>query len=272
MSLSKSTKQTHGDPMKRYTPAELADVLAAHKKWLLDQKGGSRADLSRADLSGADLNGADLSRADLRGADLNGAYLRRAYLSGADLSGADLSGAYLRRAYLRWADLNGADLSRADLRGADLSGADLSGADLRGADLNGAYLRRAYLSGADLSGADLSGADLRWADLRWAYLSGADLRRAGKIADLAVFTGLYQYQCWAVVTEAGVPWVRMGCLWKSLEEWTSNGGIRPSNPGEFPDDGSEKCEQRVRAFDFTRTEAERMAAKWAAENPAQATA
>jgi hypothetical protein len=110
------------------------------------------------------------------------------------------------------------------------------------------------------------------ADLRGAYLSGAYLSGAGNVAALAVFTGLYKYQCWAVVTDQGVPWLRMGCLWKSLEEWTANGGIRPSNTGEFPDDGSEKCEQRVRAYEFTRAEAERMAAKWAAENPAQATA
>ena len=89
---------------------------------------------------------------------------------------------------------------------------------------------------------------------------------------MAVFTGLYKYQCWAVVTDQGVPWLRMGCLWKSLEEWDSIGGIRPSNTSEFPNDGSEKCEQRVRAYEFTRAEAERMAAKWATENPAQASA
>ena len=65
------------------TASELLVILDRHKKWLNDEDGGSRADLS-----GADLSGADLSRADLSGADLSGADLSGAVLSGADLRGA----------------------------------------------------------------------------------------------------------------------------------------------------------------------------------------
>jgi uncharacterized protein YjbI with pentapeptide repeats len=207
--------------MKRYTPDDLKAVLDAHKMWILDQKGGSRADLRGADLRGADLRGADLRRADLRRA---------------DLSWADLS----------WADLLGADLSWADLSWADLSWADLRGADLRRADLRRADLRRADLRRADLGGADL------------------------KIHSLEVFADLYNYQCWAFVTDAGVPWVRMGCLWHTLAEWDQI-GIRASNANEFPDDGSEKCERRVRAFEFARAAALAQVEKFRAENPTQAT-
>ena len=82
------------------TRDEIADVLALHRKWLVSEPGGRRADLSGADLRGADLSGAYLRGADLRDADLRGADLR-----GADLSGADLSGAILRGADLRGADL-----------------------------------------------------------------------------------------------------------------------------------------------------------------------
>jgi uncharacterized protein YjbI with pentapeptide repeats len=192
--------------MKRYTPDDLKATLDAHKMWILDQKGGSRADLRRADLRRADLR-----RADLRGADL-------------------------RRADLSWADLRRADLSWADLLGADLLGADLRGADLRGADLRG----------ADLGGADL------------------------KIHSLEVFADLYSYVCYAFVTEDGVPWVRMGCLWHTLAEWDQI-GIRASNVNEFPDDGSEKCERRVRAFEFARAAALAQVEKFRAENPTQAT-
>ncbi len=53
--------------MKRYTPDELAAVLAAHKMWCLGHETGRRADLRDADLRGADLQGADLRGADLRG-------------------------------------------------------------------------------------------------------------------------------------------------------------------------------------------------------------
>jgi hypothetical protein len=97
----------------QFTVEELKKTIEKHRKWIHNEDGGSRADLS--------------------GADLSGAYLSR----------ADLSGAYLSRA-----NLSGADLSRANLSGADLSGAYLSRADLSGADLSGAYLSRANLSGA----------------------------------------------------------------------------------------------------------------------------
>ena len=92
------------------TNKEIKEILDKHLKWLRNEAGGSRADLSGANLPGADLSGADLSGADLRGADLRGANL-----SGADLSGANLPGA--------------------DLSGADLSGANLSGANLYGAKI-----------------------------------------------------------------------------------------------------------------------------------------
>ena len=73
-------------------------ILDKHLKWLRDENGGERANLSRADLSWADLSGADLSGANL---------------SWADLSRADLSGANLSRANLSWADLSRANLSGA---------------------------------------------------------------------------------------------------------------------------------------------------------------
>ena len=84
---------------------ELKEILDNHKKWLNDEPGGKKANLS-----GADLSGADLRYADLRGADLRGANLRYADLSFANLRYADLRGANLRGADLRSADLRGADL------------------------------------------------------------------------------------------------------------------------------------------------------------------
>ncbi len=113
----------------------LRGILISHKKWLLDEDGGERADLQGANLRRADLRRADLQRANLQRADL-----RRADLQRADLQGANLRRADLRRADLRGADLRGADLRRADLRRADLQGANLQGANLRGADLQGANL------------------------------------------------------------------------------------------------------------------------------------
>ena len=96
-------------------PEEIRKILIAHEKWLKDEEGGERANLSGVNLRRADLRDADLRDADLRDADL-----RR----------ADLSGVNLRRADLRRADLRRADLRRADLRDADLRGADLDFASL----------------------------------------------------------------------------------------------------------------------------------------------
>jgi len=123
----------------------------------------------------------------------------------------------------------------------------------------------AAIKAALLTGAVLRGAVLRDADLTDADLTGAVLRDDVKISALRAMLGLYRYQTWAFTTDSGVPWVRMGCLWNSVEEWDRI-GIRASNPNEFPDDGSAKCEERVRAFEFARDMALRMAEEWKIEN------
>lgn len=52
---------------------ELQAVLAAHAKWLADEPGGERADLSDANLGDANLGWANLAGANLAGANLGGA-------------------------------------------------------------------------------------------------------------------------------------------------------------------------------------------------------
>ena len=52
---------------------ELQVILENHKKWMMDEDGGCRADLRDADLRRADLCDADLCGANLRGADLRDA-------------------------------------------------------------------------------------------------------------------------------------------------------------------------------------------------------
>ena len=86
--------------MKRYTPEELQQVLADHKKWLNNEEGGVRANLDGANLVRANLDGANLVRANLDGANLAGANLVRANLDGANLDRAYLAGANLDGAYL----------------------------------------------------------------------------------------------------------------------------------------------------------------------------
>ena len=115
----------------QYTTEQWEEIQAKHLKWLCDEDGGERADLSFADLRSADLRSADLSSADLSYANLRSA----------DLRSADLSCADLRYANLRSADLRSADLSCADLRSADLSCADLRYADIHGHKINGPVMQ-----------------------------------------------------------------------------------------------------------------------------------
>ena len=89
---------------------KLQEIIKSHGRWLRNEEGGERANLSGANL---------------RSANLSSAYLRSADLRSADLSGANLSGANLRSADLRSANLSGANLRSADLSDADLSDADL---------------------------------------------------------------------------------------------------------------------------------------------------
>ena len=100
-------------------------VLENHKKWMLGEKGGERANLRGADLFAANLSAANLCDADLCGASLRGANLRGANLYGASLRGASLRGANLSAANLCDADLCGASLCDANLCGASLCDASL---------------------------------------------------------------------------------------------------------------------------------------------------
>ena len=49
----------------------------------------------------------------------------------------------------------------------------------------------------------------------------------------------------------------MGCLFYSLDEWEKI-GIRKSNVLQFPDDNSERSEERAAAFEFAKAAVLRM--------------
>lgn len=59
--------------LKKYTEAELNEILCKHDLWLNDKPGGERASLDHASLAGASLACAVLRGAVLRDADLRGA-------------------------------------------------------------------------------------------------------------------------------------------------------------------------------------------------------
>ena len=77
------------------------------------------------------------------------------------------------------------------------------------------------------------------------------------VSQIKGYAGLYAFNVWSVLMADGSRWVRMGCLFKSLEEWEKI-GIRNSNPSSFPDDRSDRSEDRVAAFEFAKAAALRM--------------
>ena len=111
--------------MKKISKKELKNILEKHKKWLMNEKDGKRANLSYTDLSNADLNYAELQYADLNYAELGFADLNHANLAKANLYHANL-----QFSELRFANLTNAELSNADLSGANLEFANLTQAKL----------------------------------------------------------------------------------------------------------------------------------------------
>jgi enterochelin esterase-like enzyme len=134
-----------------------------------------------------------------------------------------------------------------------LSCANLSSADLSWANLSSADLSCANLSSANLSCANLSRANLYSANLSCALI---DKKTIANLRQINVSS--YPYQIQAVLFLDGSRWIRMGCLWKSLEDWKRDGGILNSNPSEFPNDRSEKSKERAAAFAFAKADALRM--------------
>ena len=96
---------------------------------------------------------------------------------------------------------------------------------------------------ADLTGADLTGADLTGADL-----TGAD-HESIKIKKASVFTGLYDYFVIPFISEDGVKYVKMGCFTRKLSDWETDFW---NNNNEFPNDGSEKSNMRLFAFETAK--------------------
>jgi hypothetical protein len=144
---------------------------------------------------------------------------------------------------------------RAEIREYEITNESLPG----GVVLRDCTVSDCTVSDCTVSGGKVSGGTVSDCTVSDCKVSG------GKVSDqpfitLKGYSGLYLYNVWAVLFKDGSRWVRMGCLFKSLGQWDAEGGIRNSNLSEFPNDGSDKCEERVAAFKFAKAAALRMKA------------
>jgi|GEM_PF-2309702 len=93
------------------------------------------------------------------------------------------------------------------------------------------------------------------------WYDGEATMEGKRVAEFKCLLGLYYPYCIvAYLFEDGTRGVRMGCLYKSIDDWDKV-GIRNSNLEEFPDDGSEKSENRAWAFDVAKSCALRLKAR-----------
>ena len=171
--------------MRTISNKELNEILEKHEKWLNNEEGGERADLSYTNLQEVDLRGVDLQNAFLCGANLQKANLRKANLQYADLSGADLSEA----------NLSGANLQKINLQFVDLSNADLINANLMYANLKFACLQYTQLNCANLHGTGFQYADLESVYREWLVYMGPLGNRYAETLYLADYDNV-QCGCW----------------------------------------------------------------------------
>ena len=95
-------------------------------------------------------------------------------------------------------------------------------------------LIEAIISGANLYGAYLYGANL----------SGANYRNI-KIKKLFLSNTLYTYLAGSIISEDNKQYIILGCHCRLVSDWERDFW---NNNSEFPNDGSEKSENRKRAF------------------------
>jgi len=158
-----------------------------------------------------------------------------------------------------WVNWRGGDFLGGNFRGGDFRG-DFLGGSFRGGNVRGNFLGGDFLGGNFLGGDFLGkflGGDFLGGNFRGDFLGGKVKGNAA--LKLRAYKNLYSHQVTAALLSDGTRWIQMGCLWKSLEEWDKI-GIRKSNLLSYPDDGSERSEERVAAFEFAKAAALRMKA------------
>ena len=216
----------------RDADTENADVEVSVSGWVTWNSGN---------FLGGNFRGGDFLGGDFRG----GNFLCGNFLGG-NFRGGNFRGGDFRGGNFLCGNFLGGDFRGGNFLGGDFRGGNFRGGDFRGGDFRGGNFR-----GGNFLGGNFLGGNFLCGDFRGGKVKG------NKVLKLRAHRGLYPYQVTAALLEDGRRFVQMGCLWKSLEEWEKV-GIRKSNPEEFPDDGSERCEERVAAFEFARAAALRM--------------
>lgn len=99
-----------------------SDIIQNHYRWLSQDGGGIRANLSDSDLSDADLRGVDLSYCICIGTNFNNSIMSNSRFVGAHMTGSDLERVDLSRSNISYARIDNTVMDFSTLRGCNISG------------------------------------------------------------------------------------------------------------------------------------------------------
>ena len=166
-----------------------------------------------------------------------------AWLSQAKTENADV--AWGLNCTVRW---NSGQFLGGYFRGGEFLGGYFRG-QFRGGEFLGGYFRGQFLGG-EFRGGEFRGGQFLDGQFLGGQFRGGEFR-GEKTIQLRGLFGLYKYPIYIARLANGELWIAMGCLFHSLDQWAEI-GIRASNVEEFPDDGSLRSLERIRAFDFAK--------------------
>lgn len=152
--------------------SEVQEIITYHKKWLLGDKDGVRANFNKeSDFEGVNFANADLREATFTDINFKGANFTNAKLDWAYLSGSDFENATFDNASVRWAQCRSANFFNAGLNGADFSYSNLSLSSIRRS-----VLKKVNFSGTIMSEVILEESNCSKSVFKNAHLFKANLK------------------------------------------------------------------------------------------------
>jgi len=125
----------------RFRENTIYDIVNIHKRWLIDEDEGTRAEIIDFDLSKLSFNGKDLRKAIFLNCNLSGTVFDVANLEEINFKNSNLSNSSFWKTYLFGANLKNVNLSNSDLLFANMQNADLTNSILKGANFSEVNLK-----------------------------------------------------------------------------------------------------------------------------------
>ena len=258
--------------MRELSKDEFDAIITEHNKWLADRSTGRRGDFAGVELIGFDLP----IHCTVSGCTVSSGTVSYCTVSDCKVSDCKVSGCTVSSGTVSYCMVSGCTVSDCKVSGCTVSDCKVSDCKVSSGTVSYCMVSGCKVSGGMVSYCTVSGGTVSYCTVSDCTVSGCTVSSGtvsgGKVSQCTVslgeilnkpvsqikgYAGLYAFNVWSVLMADGSRWVRMGCLFKSLEEWEKI-GIRNSNPSSFPDDRSDRSEDRVAAFEFAKAAALRM--------------